>query len=708
MSLDVYSHCPGGTGKKIKFCCPDFLGELQKIDRMLEGEQHLACLQYIEHLERQHPDRPCLLATKIALLRMTGRSNEVAATVTHFLEKHPNNPIALAESAILQAVARNGRDAVGALQRLLNSSEGPIDRRVYEAIGAVAEILLNYGDWLAGRALLQLQMVMAEEDPHPVEMLVGINRSSQVPLLLKDDPPIATCPDDAPWKAQFEEAMAPTRKGDWQGAAEKLAALAEEVSDSPAIWRNLATLRGWLADRDGCIEALRKLAALDVPLEEAVEAEACAMLCSDDPLDDSMEMNNLRREIQDVERVQAAFSLDSRTLQIPFDPSSFSDEENPPPTSAYLLLDRPIPQSAEGITWESLSRVLGQAMIYGRQTDRAARMEIIGVAASDIERIGALLEEMVGDALGSETEKEVLAHVSASQELLQNKWRPPDDVTPEALQELAKEYRRNALLKRWPEVKLGTLDGKSPREAVQDKVYRVRVLAAILVLDCWLEQMPGGFDFDELRSELGLPTLGLIDPDETPVDDLPLVRLSRVMVEKLSDEVLADSFRRSVAFGVSAALKKFGQAVVDRPGLQGDEVQFQAYRYLSQTAEDPDAALQYIERGRAATLAANHSCAPWDLLELPLRLMRSEGDEISRLVQHVQQQHFEEPGVAEAMMRFLVQIGVIRPDGTPTEMPPEPDGSVVVGADQPPAEPEGIWTPDGQESGGGKKLWTPD
>ena len=55
MALDAYSLCPGGTGKKIKFCCPDFLPELQKIDRMLDGEQYMACLQHIEQLREFLP-----------------------------------------------------------------------------------------------------------------------------------------------------------------------------------------------------------------------------------------------------------------------------------------------------------------------------------------------------------------------------------------------------------------------------------------------------------------------------------------------------------------------------------------------------------------------------------------------------------------------------------------------------------------------------
>ena len=47
MAIDPYASCPGGTGKKIKFCCPDLLSELEKIDRMLTGNQRRACLDHL-------------------------------------------------------------------------------------------------------------------------------------------------------------------------------------------------------------------------------------------------------------------------------------------------------------------------------------------------------------------------------------------------------------------------------------------------------------------------------------------------------------------------------------------------------------------------------------------------------------------------------------------------------------------------------------
>ena len=103
---------------------------------------------------------------------------------------------------------------------------------------------------------------MAEDDDRPRELLSAMSQAADIPLLLRDDPPLASCPDDAPWKDRFDEAVQPVVVGDWQTAAERLTALAAEVPDSPAIWRNLATLRGWLADNAGCIDALRKYAAL--------------------------------------------------------------------------------------------------------------------------------------------------------------------------------------------------------------------------------------------------------------------------------------------------------------------------------------------------------------------------------------------------------------------------------------------------------------
>ena len=144
------------------------------------------------------------------------------------------------------------------------------------------------------------------------------------------------------------------------------------------------------------------------------------------------------------------------------------------------------------------------------------------------------------------------------------------------------------------------------------------------------------------------------------------------------------------------------------PSLAGDEGQLRAYGQLAQMEEDPDEALKYIEGGRKASLAAGMSCASWDLLELPVRLIQGDSQAASNLVNHLQTAHMQEQGVSEALMQLLVRFGIIRPDGTPAG--PMPGGPAPGGPDQIAAEPDPgkIWTPGSDEPGGEKKLWTPD
>jgi len=706
MPIDTYSLCPGGTGKKIKFCCPDFLGELEKIDRMLEGDQHLACLNHIERLQQQWPDRACLLAIKGMLLRASGQMEAAAANAARFVEKHPHNATALAESAILTAFEQGGRSAMPKLQQALAASADGLQNRLYDALGVVAQFLLADGQWLACRALLRLQLAVAQDDRHALEMLVELNRAAEVPLLLKDERPLAPCPDGAPWKARFDAAMDPVALGNWQAAADGLSALAAAAAESPAVWQNLATVRGWLADTSGCIEALRRYAALDVPLEDAVEAETLAMLLADNPLGDAMEVLTVTWTIRDVERLQTQLLSDARVAQVPFDPSSFTDDDNPPPKAVYLLLDRAAPTSAENITLENMPCYLGQAMLYGRQTDREARLEVLGITSADLPHTQALLGELAGDALDPQPKQEVVAQVSASQELLQHKWRPPRDISRQQIETLTAAFRRQSLLEKWPQLKLGIFEGRSPREVAADPGCRVKLLAAIMVLQTWNDHAPGDSDFNQLRSALGLPTLDPLDPQQTPVAELPLVRLYRVLVERCSDEALVLGYRRAVAFGVTAAVRKFARAVIDRPSLAGREEQLRAYSILARTAADSDQALQYVEQGRKAAESVGESSAPWDLLELSFRFGRGEAREAIRLINHIQREHMEEPGVAETLTRMMIQVGLLRPDGTPAgprppQGPPMPD-------EAPNAEPGKLWTPESQQPAGKGKLWVPE
>ena len=285
-------------------------------------------------------------------------------------------------------------------------------------------------------------------------------------------------------------------------------------------------------------------------------------------------------------------------------------------------------------------------------------------------------------------------------------------------------HTRYALLEQWPQMKLGCLDGKTPREAAADADLKTRIAALVLVLETTIDVTDGSFDFNALRTELGVPELGPIDPntikdplvpDATAIEILPLVRLARLEADKLSDELLLDGYRRAAAFHADKALRKFGEEILARPTFQGKEEESEVLGRLCHLETDAEKRLVYVERGRKNVADAKKSCAMWDLLELPIRLERNETEEMGRLVQHLQAKHMNEPGVADALVEFLVQIGAIRPDGTPAGMPPAgmpPAGAAPqepLGA-QPEPDAGKLWTPDGESGGGGgdkPSLWTP-
>ena len=709
MPVGPYSPCPGGTGKKVKFCCPELLGELQKIERMLEAEQYQACLRHVEHLEKAHPDKACLLSTKAMLLRGLGRLDDARATVTAFLQKHPDNPVALAESAMLAATTQDGRVAIEPLTAAIAICRTELHGRVYQAISLVSQVLAVEGRFLAARRLALIQATIHPKDPQPMELLVQLNSSAGIPLVVKDDSVLQSCPDDAPWKAAFDEATLLSERAELSKAVRRLTELAEQFGDVPAIWRNLATVRGWLAATPGCIQALQKFATLDVPLEEAVEAEALSLFLSDDPLGDRLDILNVRYPVEDAERLQAALSAAPRVEQAHTNPVSSADDEGPPPKGVFLLFDHTALAGTQ-VTAEAVPRVLCRALLYGRQTDRDPRLEVIGVVARDLEQVKALLAESAGDELGSHTEEGIIGQISATQELLTRNWRLPEGSSREEFQRLVQQYVDDVVLETWPRSRLGLLDGKSPQEVAGQEAYRVRLLAAIMVLEFWLEEIGGQFDFNNLRNRLELPTLEPIDPRQTPIEHLPLVRLSRVMVDGLSDEALLAGYRRAMAFNARAAVSKFARAVVERSSLAGREERLRAFAMMARMADDSNQALRYVEEGRQAAEAAGLSSASWDILELSFRFERGEGQEASRLINHLQSQHVKEPGVARALTNLLIQVGVLRPDGTPAVPPGAPtteDSSLVIPG-QSAAGPGEIWTPDSQKPAGEKPgIWTP-
>ena len=713
MSLDPYSLCPCGSGKKLKFCCSDLTHEMEKIQKMLDGEQHVACLDHIHSLETKYPERASLWGLQAMLEMQSGKTDEARTTLDKFLAKYPDNPVALAERAMLLAVTEGGRAAVGPLQDALSAINKSLPGRVFEAIGAVGHALLAQGELFAARAhFLLCANIGGVDDTRAMQFLMRFNSDPHVPLMFKEPPSMAAAPQGVAWQSACNEALTKATRGCWRDAVNRIEEAIQSAGEVPELWRNLALLRGWLADTAGAVEALRKWVSFDIPLDHAVEVEALAQLLQRglDTDEDQVETICLSFPIVDVEKADTVLAADARSERSVEDPATLVAESDVPPKTSFHLLDRPLPATGVDIARADIPQVSGRLFLFGKETDRDARLDLVTARDEKFDATVKILRDVLGDVLGGAADDEVVVGQTARvNHAMGWSWRLPNDTPPEHQQQLLNEQRRVVIFEVWPDLPLSTLGGKSVKETARDPDGQIAALAAILLTEQSDTVEISRLDLNALREQLGLPTADLLDPTGWKAEQVSLARVPRLLVERLSDEALLQLYRRAAMTGARSAVRILASEVVVRESLKDKVDRAEAYGLLARCAIDPNEELRLVQHARDAAIEVGDSPAEWLLTLLTLHIERGDGPEVQQLVGEIQTNHFEEKGVPEALLQILYAAGIVDPRGAPLS-PQQPQGqqSGVAIPDQEPSSGK-IWTPDDDSAAPGKKsaIWTP-
>ena len=714
MPFDRYMPCPCGTGKKVKFCCEDLLSELEAIQKMLEGEQRLACLEYIDKLLETHPDRACLLAIKTLLHYEMQQSEPLEKTLQHFEEKHPENPIAAAERAIQLAESGDVTQAVLKLQQALATVIEQMPIRVYEAIGILGRALLAEGNVLAARAHLLLQAsIGGSEDPRAMSLLAPLIRSPEVPLLLRDEQQLVDASNES---TEVQAAVALAAKGRWLESADQLAALAQQAA-SPVIMGNLAILQSWLAQVEQATASWKKYAAMDLlDPDQAIEAEAIGQLI--DPKADftTVALVCHTLEIDNVDSFVAIFSANRQTEVLgDTQAGPLQEEGQPPPRCVFLLLDREMPSSGADLVLEDLPCVLGQGYLFGRETDRSARLEFVLYQDEQATSTLELLEKIADGKLQDGGNQQVLSEVPDIERKMAMQTRVPPDTPIADRERLSGEKQRWAIFNVWPDLPQPALAGNTPREIAEKDRESRSLQAAVLVLETSHATAGEIIDFNRLREELQLPLPQPISPEGTDPDRLPMVRMHRVTVDAMSDEWLLHAYRRAAMLAATSVLAQLAPEVINRESMGGTVDKAEACGLLAGGSPTSEQAIEWLTKAREWAAREKESPARWLLAELDLRLRRGEAAEAQGLLQEIQTDHMREPGIAQTLYELLARYGIIDPRAAnPANMPsPTPPQTGDVASADPNTTAGGeqkIWTPDGAPSGEQKKsaIWTPD
>lgn len=690
MTIDAYSYPPCGTNKKIKFHCPDMVGDIEKIERLLQGDQRVACLDFVKKLLEKYPDHSVPLFYNAILNLQLSDEHKAEEAINLFLEKHPELPSAHALKATLEASLGKGDEAIGELQTALEKTEVNLHPSLYDAFGVVGQMLLMTGKVLAARAHFTLQSNLAQDDDNtPMQMLMRMNHAPEIPIFLKQDLSFVECPADFPRKDEFNTALKDATQGLWRRALAQFDELRAGAPRNPAILENIAALQFSLAQDETAAKTLHTFAVAEQRLdfETAAEAEALAKSLSEQD-EEQIDVVAASMPIKEMEQLLEKLRVDERAEHLPVDLSQLGTEDSPPPRAAYLLLDKPRIASAAELTLDNVSSVLGEVLVYGKETDRPARIEFTSAKGPLFDQAIATLQEICGDTIDPTVEESPQGRIYALQDLMNWQWRLPDDITPEKRATLMAEKRRLVMLEQWIEFPLKTLGGKTPLAASQDSELRLPLAAEVLTLEMVAQQEKWKFDFSELRKKLNLPGADMLSTDDLDVLSVPITRLHRLPADKLSDEDLIHAYGRSVIRGLNKAVEILAKELLSRESLQEQIDRSQLYGELARTAADGDEALGYLKLAQNEAIQQGQSPGLWMVAELSMRFERREMAEAQQLMQVLMSKYAQEPNTAQALFGVLQRFGLITPDGRMAGMPQGAPPAAPA-----PEQSPGLWTP---------------
>ena len=742
MSFDPYSACPGGTGKKIKFCCSELLGDLEQIDRLIEGDQISAALEQVERLSERHPGRACLMATRTKLELASKKFAAAAATSRAFLEAFPGNPLALGHAAVTEAIAGRIQEAAALFDKSRDAAEsaprdaaGTTAEGVSPEIVRIAATLVQAGaqaghvgfaqgivEWMIDRSL---------GTPEDRRLLAAVVGSSGVPPALRTKVRFEESASDSPWRHEFSAALKHARDWRLSKALTTFRSLKSVAGDSRAVFTNTAILCEMLARPFEASEAWLTVARLqDTPPEDGVEATGRAIALETEADED-------RSPLVPFDRIRATLALgeggasaldlledklrhDGHCEPAPFERSEWVSRNAAPPRSVWRIYDASATQNGE--PGARPARLLASLLIFGRQTDREPEALLQGFAP-DVADARAVVEPLLGCGFAATGDREGLPAATPTNWLLSSQFRlrppeiPPQGTAPgmpSAFDELMHQQSDavwQRFLSLWPDTPLPELLGKSPREAVKQTEGRRRVEALLTEGEATSRRADAAKAWASLRGTLGLAEPPIIE-SARPLEEVPPLRWHRVAMQPLDLDQLRGLFVTAVDAGFELAAERAAQTIAGRDDAAPED-RWEALGVLEDRAASSVGKLEIIGRLRdiAKTLKANDGML--DVAELRVRLQRGDQVDIMKLLDHLRREHSRDQKVLEALAEVLVEAGIdlsalaARPTGGGPEI-----GAASSGLPSSPGQPQagGIWTPGAQQGGppGEKKaIWTP-
>ena len=724
MAIDPYASCPGGTCKKVKFCCPDLVGDLEQLDRLIEGDQISAALEQVKRLAEKHPKRACLMATQVKLELATKQVAEAAASSRAFLEAFPDNPLALGHAAVSEAIAGNLLEAAATFDKAREASGDEVSPDLVRIAATLVQAAAQAGHTGFAQGIVEWMIDKSLGTAEDRRVLAAVVGSSGVAPALRTKVHFEEAPADAPWRLEFDTAF--KAAGEWRllKALTAFRSLKGVAGESPEIFTNIAALCEMLARPFEASEAWLKIAGMrGTAADDAIEATGRAIALeteADEDRSPQVRYEVTRGPLAAAEAAAGGIELledrlrhDSRFEPAPFDRSTWVARGAAPPRSVYRVFDAAADAAGSG-------RLVASLLLFGKQTDREAEAVLQGFAP-DLAAARSIVEQVLGLSLAAPASQPGLPSVTPTNWLLASQFRMKPPAPPTApipagedspIDKLLDEQRSllwSRFIELWPDTALPELLGKTPREALKTPDGAMRVEALVSEGEATSRQRDASEAWTALRGRLGLKSPQTIEATR-PLDEVPPLRWHRVALAKLDLDQLRGLFLTAMDAGFELAAERAAEAILARTDTAPED-RWEAYSFLEARATSSVKRLEIIGHLRELSKELKVSDGMIDIAELRIRLQRGDQADIMRLLEHLRRDHSRDQRVLEALAEVLVEAGVDLSALAGQAMPAGASGGMPAAAPPAASSPGGIWTPGSPQpgqSGEKKTIWTPN
>jgi len=704
MSLDQYSFCPCGNGKKIKFCkCNEHFQEMQVIHRMIVGEQNVAALDRINTNLKTLPSEPWLLAMKSELLLQLNELEALEETTAKFIRLQPDNPLAKLYRSLVAVVRGNTEEAATLmLQAIADATEAlppmtaTVALNLMEAMGQRGMIL---------PAILHCEMLL-DMGGDMVKVASGaydsLTSQTNANTLSRESLPSSIEYENAPYAERLAEANALVSAYRITSAKTKLESMQREFGLQAPILQSLLYCQLMLTDVESGGSTAGKIAAIaSLPEPQRIYYQALAYELAPKISGVAISEELCQYTIEDSEFEQR-LTANKNLIPIAVDQlkgmlEALLDEEVPPKL-AFVCVE---PVLQEQFAELEASRSGSWLAYYGKQTDKPARLislePPIGSRRMILERIKKELDvgslnRVLLEKLPSSYLSQVTASVMLRKQVAPERRLALNDATRQLVLDGFLDYPQECL------------SGKTPREAAGDASLKIKLAALLLHWQGSSTSSLTDDQFKQLHQQLNLQVPKL----SSSQDVLDFVGGASYFWTDLSDidpNSLIQLMQSALSRGVTSIFDSLAQRSEQMQWPEEFKVsaEYTQLNLRTRTVTDPNDAEKLLKR--IVELGKQ--------LEVPIGNAVLERVEVLNMLgRNTESRQFLEQSLREnpndpVLLQFM-QMAMMR-----QQQAMRARGGEVASSQ---AASSGLWTPGqsdepqqsaGGGSGGGSKLWIP-